>query len=909
MDDDLWYGLLGPVAVWREGTPLELGTPQQQRVLALLLLHRNDVVSTDRLLDALWRDDLPPNALQTVRTYVSRLRSLLGVQPGSPLETKPGGYRLAVERGRVDVDLFETLALEGRTALEAGDPRAASESLEEALALVRGSPLAGLEYDDFAREEVARLEELRLVVVEDLFEARLLEGRHLELIPELRAAVDSHPLRERFSSQLMLALYRSGRQAEALDAYRHARDLLDEQLGLEPGRELRKLERMILVQDGALDHDAVGRLHGVPRYLTSFVGRNVELPFVCELVRRERLVTIAGSAGSGKTRLAAEAASLVRNAFPDGVWWVDLAARAPEEVLSGLADALKIRGSPDIDTSDLVVSRLRGTRLLLVLDNCEHVAEVTAPLVARILEESPATILATSREPVRVAGERVARLPPLSIPPAGETGHDRVMEYEAPRLLVARAGMVTGSVTVDELTAQAIAAIVTRLDGLPLAIELAAGKLHALSVSELAEALEQRLDVLVGGDRSAAERHSTLQAAIAWSFELLGADEWRLLVRLSYFPGSFDALAAEAIGADGELPRAAVLPVLVQLVERSLVSVESGDPTRYRLLETVRAFGLGSPGSARELEAAAKRHHEHFAVLGDEIFRHLLGADVGSWLTRARVEQDNLSCGLRWALQRGDGDGSVRLASALAAYWFRTGQLSDERALLERALELAGPSSRWRARGLAMKAWLSIAAGSSDAVADARAAVAACKDADRSLLGLALSALAKCQIAAGELDDADRAIRRARQAFAGGELGEGPHLTVQLEGELLYERGDTAGGLARLCEARDLYRSYRGNLDAGWTLVSLAEVALAAGELAESTTAASEAVEDFRRRGDPKGLAAAFLVSARALIAREDRARACELLHETRELAGRWGYVPELERAEAALRELDAAAV
>ena len=909
MDDGLSYGLLGPVAAWRDGAPLELGTPQQQRVLALLLLHRNDVVSTDRLLDALWPEELPRNALQTVRTYVSRLRGLLGVEPGAPLESRPGGYRFAVERGRVDVDRFEMLALEGRTALEAGDPGGASWALMEALGLVRGTPLAGLEYDDFAREEIARLEELRLVVLEDLFEARLLEGRHLELLPELRAAVGSHPLRERFSGQLMLALYRSGRQAEALEAYRRARDLLDDELGLEPSRDLRQLERMILLHDRALDHDAVGRLHGVPRSVTSLVGRDRELTAVRELLRRERLVTIVGPAGSGKTRLAAEVAPLARNLFPDGVWWVDLSPCRAGDVPPAFVDALEIRGNAWLGATELVVSRLRGARLLLVLDTCEHVAGAVASLLATILEGSTATILATSREPLRVAGEHVWRLPPLSTPTDDDVGADRLMEFEAARLLVARASTVAAGVTLDETTTGAIAAIVARLDGLPLAIELAAGKLRALSVLELRRALEQRLDILAGGDRTAPGRHASLSDALSWSFDLLNDRERRLLERLSAFPGRFDARAAVAVGGGGAVPRGAVLPTLAQLVDKSLVSAELGDPTRYRLLETVRVFTLESAERSGELEQAARRHDDYFGDLADDVFRHMLSSELGSWLARTRAEQSSFSAALHRSLERGDGERALRLASALGAYWFRTGALREERALLDRALTLARADSPWRARGLVAKAWLSVAAAAAGAEEDARAAVAGCRQAEPALLGLALAALADCLVADGKLDEADRVVGRARAAFDESGLDEGRHLTVQLEGEILLRRGDSAGALARLRRARDLYREHRGNVDAGWTLVTLAEAAIAAGELAEATTAASEAVEDFQRRGDPRGLAAALVLLGRAFAARDECDRARDLLREAGRLAERWEYRLELESAETALRELDLAGV
>lgn len=906
----LFFGLLGPVAVWRAGRPLALGTPQQRRVLTLLILHRNTPVSADRVIEALWGDAPPANALQTVRTYVSRLRGLLGGEETSPLRAGPGGYRLVIENDDVDVDRFEALARAGREALEAGDAAVATSKLEDALALVRGRPLAGLEYDDFVRHEIERLEELRLLVFEDLVEARLLEGRHEELVPELRAAVDLHQLRERLWGQLMLALYRTGRQADALEAYREARRVLSDELGLEPGRELRDLERLILLQDRALEHGAVGRLHGVPRYVTSFVGREGEIEAVQALVRRERLVTIVGAAGSGKTRLAAETSGVVRGSFAEGVWWVDLASTAQSDAPAAIADALAIRLDSGRAPSDLVVSRLLGAGLLLVLDNCEHVAAELAPLLVRVAAEcEPATVLATSREPIRVAGERVHRLPPLSVPPDATAGLDRVLEYEAARLVVARASAAAAGLTLDEPTAREIAAIVRRLDGLPLAIELAAGKLRSMSIPELSRALETGLGVLAGGDRSAPPRQQTLEAAISWSFDRLSPAERALFERLAVFPAGFDLAAARAVGADALVEAEQVLPVLSELVEKSLVAAEVGHQTRYRMLTTIRAFALDWARREGELEPASARHRDHFAEHADDLFWELVGPDLGASLVHARADAANFRAALDWSLGRGDGDQALRLASALAMFWFRTGRLREWHELLRRALDLADRSSPWRPRALVGQAWLSFLSGASTALQDARTAVRACERTERELLGLALAALAECQIARGELGAAEVSVHRARECLVETRFAEGTHLAEELTGALLYRQGDVQGALVHLRRSRDLYRELRGNLDAGWALVRLASVALVAGQLREATAAAGDAVEDFRARDDRRGLAAAFVLLGRIYATQNESDRAHALLREAAELAAEWEYPVELAGAQAALGELGLAAL
>lgn len=900
----LFFGLVGEVAVWRDGELLDLGTPQQRRLLALLVLHRNEVVSTDRMIDALWRGAVPRNALQTVRTYVSRLRTCFGSESSS-LQTTAGGYRLVIPTGQTDVDVLEALALAGRTALEAGDAAAASAQLEKAVATARGRPLAGLEFDDFARYEIERLEELRLAIVEDLVEARLLEGRHHELVPELRAMVETNPVRERLWSQLMLALYRSGRQAEALQAYRQARDVLAEQLGLEPGPELRELERMILLQEGTLEHGAVGRLHLVPRYVTSFIGREDQIDIARGLVDRERMVTIVGAAGSGKTRLAAEVASRLRAAFAEGVWWVDLASVRPADVTKAFADSLGVRRHPGRSTPDLVVSRLRAARVLLVVDNCEHVAGALAPLLARILTETaPTRILATSREPVRVAGERVQRLPPLSVPPDTAIGPDRVMEYEAARLLVARASAGDGSVTLDPSAAGAIATIVSRLDGLPLAIELAAGQLRSMSLRELAVALDSRLDLLAGGDRGAPARQQTLEGAISWSFELLSSDERKLLERLTVFPASFDAHAAEAVAADTELERARVLSWLAQMVDKSLISAEPGEPTRYRLLTTVRTFATARATDTGQLGPAVDRHADYFADLADELFWDLVGPQLGTWLVRAKLDQPNFHAALHRSLERGDGELALRLASALFMFWFRTGQLREWRELGGQALALAGSSSKWRARGLVGMAWLCLVAGDEEALQPARDAVTACEDGEPALLGLALAALAQCHMAMGELDEAEATIRRSQEVFVETAFAEGIQFSEQLLGEARYRRGKVEDALDHLRRSRDLYRELRGDLDAGWTLVLLAKVALDAGHVEEAAAAARDAIADFRLRGDPRGVASACVVRGRTYLELGDRERGQELLLEARGLAREWGYPKELADAESVLAGL-----
>ena len=909
----LSFGLLGPVVVWRNGRDVDVGSPQQRALLALLLLHRNEVVSLDRMVDALWPRRAPRNALQVVRTYISRLRAC--IEPHREPDARPRvlvtrhqGYELVIAADQADADRLQSLLTAARGRLEGSEPYQAELLLREALGLFRGTPLSELPDDPFAGYERDRIEELRLVAEEDLAEARLATGRERELVAELKAAVAREPLRERRWGELMVALYRSGRQAEALEAYREARRLLDERLGLDPGRDLRALERMILLQDESLDHPG-RRRGGPPAYPTSFVGREADMQWLHAELRRSLLITLVGPAGVGKTRLAAAVAAALRPSLGDRLSWADLGSVAQGHAGAALARTL---GTPDIpghSPADLVVSRLRGTSGLFVLDGCEHVADEVSVLAGRLLEHAPKLrLLCTSREPLRLGGELVRPVAPLSVPPDASVDADRLTEYEAARLFLERSEAVGGRLTLDDATAAAVAEIVARLDGLPLAIELAVGKLRSLSPAELARKLDERFRLLRDGDRTGPARQRTLESAVGWSYDLLSSAEQSVLRKLAIFPHTFDAPAAESVAGDDDVTPGDVVAAVTRLVDASLLVAEPADPaTRYRLLETVRAFALERTREAGEVEEAARTHRDFYLALAEDVARNMLGAELGPWLARARREHENLQAAVRWSLDHADGESALQLASALAYYWFRTSFLTEGRHLLARALDLAGPASRWRARGLVGQAWLGVAAGAAEAVELAREAVTACEvHPDRTLLALALAALANAQLTTGALAETRTVARRARKLFA--EMGheEGIALADQLLGLVLFRTGRPDAAADRLLRVRDRLRRLRGTLDAGWTLVQLADVMLARGRPREAIDPATDAVADFRHRGDPRGLAAGFIALGRAHAALGEEDRGRTLLEEALELSNRWGYAPEAAQAENALREVAA---
>jgi predicted ATPase/DNA-binding SARP family transcriptional activator len=572
------YRVLGPLEVVGNGRRLNLGGPRQQAVLASLLVHADQTVTPERLVDWLWDEAPPETAQKTIQVYVSRLRKLL---PNGAIERHPGGYALRLDGHRFDLRQFEHDAEEGRSALAAGDHQEAADLLRHALSLWRGPALAGLGSEALVRE-AERLEELRLQTLEDRLEADLACGQHRDLVGELQALVAEHPLRQRLTAHLMLALYRSGRASEALEVYRKTRRLLVDELGLEPGEELRALERAILRADPALELPTIAPSN-LPAQATPLLGRERELGEVLELLREKRLLTLTGPGGVGKTRLAQQAASELADEFRDGVWFVSLAAlRDPDLVLPTVARTLNVSEPQTLE------QYLREKQLLLVLDNFEQLLEA-APQLAELLGQAPnLKLLVTSRESLHLAGEQGYPVPPLTDP-------------EAERLFLERAQATTPGFRPDEH----VPAICRWLDNLPLALELAAARVNVLSPEALLVRLEQRLPLLTGGPRDAPERQRTLRATTQWSYELLVPEEERLFADLAVFVGGCTLEAAEqVVGAD--------LDGLQSLVDKSLLH-QIGD--RFLMLETIREFSLELLGQTGEVQDLQRRHAGFFLKL------------------------------------------------------------------------------------------------------------------------------------------------------------------------------------------------------------------------------------------------------------------------------------------------------
>ena len=670
--------LLGPVQAVRAGRDVPLGGPKQRAVLALLLLDAGRVVPAGGLVEDVWRGRAPPGAAKTLRSYVSRLRSAL--EPEAPVVARGGGYAIGVDLRQVDARRFEQLVAEGQAAAGRGEAVVAGSRFREALALWRGRALADvLDVEPLALES-ARLEELRLVAVEGRLEADLAAGLHAEVTGELESLVTEHPLRERLWRLLVLALYRGERQADALAAYRRARAMLAGELGLEPGEELRHLERAVLRQD--VPPPQVMPVHNLPAQLTSFVGREQELGELGKLLGEARLITLVGTGGAGKTRLATEFAACVVERFAQGAWLADLAGITdPDLVAAQVMEALGVRQGSDLPPIEALRFRLRSAELLLVLDNCEHLLDACADLAAALLASSPGLrVVATSREPLGIAGEVRYQVPPLAVPPDGVAA-EVITGAPAVRLFLDRVAAARGTVGREPGPAGAVAGICRKLDGLPLAIELAAARTATLSVEEIETHLADKFPFLTYRRPSGSQRHQALKAAIDWSYELLSAEERQAFSQLSVFAGSFGLDQAAAVCSGGD--QAAALDVLDRLASKSMLNVEMVAPgTRYRMLETIRQYAAGHLAEAGGTEATRRRHAYAFLTLAER--EHAVAV-----LSR---DHDNFRAGLDWSLRTGDEVGP-RLARALGGFWLARGFWREARDWLERALA-SGPADQ-----------------------------------------------------------------------------------------------------------------------------------------------------------------------------------------------------------------------
>jgi predicted ATPase/DNA-binding SARP family transcriptional activator len=986
--------ILGPLEVVSGGSSLTLGGQKQRAVLAILATRANTVVSADELIEWLWSESPPATATTTVQVYVSRLRKLIGADH---IATTGGGYVLRIEPDQLDRARFDQLAARGRELRKADEPMKASAALADALSLWRGPALADFAYESWAQSDIARLEEQRISCLEERLEADLACGRDSDLVGELEALVVAHPLRERLRGQLMLALYRAGRQAEALEAYQEARSTLVDELGIEPSPELQELNRKILTQEiesvappshtrmptgtvtllatdieastqllselGPLEYaealaehrrmlrsvfaaydgvevdtqgdafliafarasDAVAAAseaqrglrggqfrvrmglhsgeplltaegyvgidvhqaarvvsagHGgqvlisqatqalldssvelldlgdhrlkdltaaqrlyqlgaehfpplktlhqtnLPVQPTPFIGRKEELAQVLELLSHARLVTLTGAGGSGKTRLALQAAAELVEAYQQGIWWIALAAlKDPDLVEPTIARVVGAKNG--------VAEHLRGQKTLLLLDNFEHLLDA-APRISALLSEAPdVRVLTTSRERLGIAAEQEYSVPTL-------------VDAEAVALFIARARQLKPDFQPDS----AVNEICRRLDGLPLAIELAAARTKVLAPDQILKRLGRSLDLLTVGARDSPERQRTLRATIEWSYDLLDDAESHLFASLAVFAGSFSLEAAEEVcGAE--------LDTLASLVDKSLLRERAyawGEP-RFSMLETVREYALERLEEGGSAQESRQRQAAYFLELAERAEPEIWGPKQEAWFERLEREHGNLWAALSWSIESGDAESALRVAGALEPFWEARGHIAEGR--------------RWLAEALAT-------APASAAAVRAKALFGASR-----LAGIH-----------GELAYEQELLEESVALHSKGDDQRGLIFSLSHLGSVSFWRGDKERGRALGEESVELARELGDKWSLGMALNNFGCTLMEDGDSVRARQLMEESLHLRREIGEKRGVAVSASSLAELALSEADGERATPLLEEALVLAHDLRYLP-----------------
>lgn len=920
-------GILGPLEVWdKEGRPVRLSGPRLRTLLIRLAVEAGRTVTAQRLADDLWAGQQtgtgPSDAAGALQALVSRLRHAIG---HDAIEHSAGGYRLAVSPVEVDAGMFEHLVATARTELAAGDPAGGAAVLRQALSLWRGPALADAADAPFAAGPAARLEELRLSATEERIAADLALGRGAEVAPEVAELAAAHPLRERLRGQLMRTLQTAGRQAEALAVYEETRRMLAEQLGVDPSPELSAVHLAILRQEpgpgrnGAtgeatvagqrpgrsraplppgvgvpwptgftLAQTGLARRTNLPAQLTSFIGREAELDRLGTLLGDTRLVTLTGTGGAGKTRLAIEAASRLADHTPDGVWFVPLAAvreapEVPQAVLAavGIPEAPRMTDATGLALTapaDRVADALAGKRLVLVLDNCEHLLDAVAALAGRLLAEaSGVQILSTSREPLGITGEALCPVPPLPLPPEGAPAAEAA-SYPAVRLFADRAAAVRPGFAMDGTTATPVVRICRALDGIPLAIELAAARLRSLTAAQVADRIHDRFTLLTRGSRIALPRHQTLRALVDWSWDLLDDGERAVLRRLSVFTGGATPDTAEYVCAP-LAGTATVIDVIASLVDKSLVlAAGDGGDVRYVLLETVRVYAAERLEEAGEADRTRAAHAACFLALAEDAEPRLRGAGQLLWLERMTAEHGNCTTAIRHAIDTRDVPAALRFVAALAWFWLMRDYDAEAAEWAAAVRALAGDTAPPGMADALAICWFMAAIGTASAQ-EGQPDVAGLRDA---------------------LEQAASRVTADTRY---------PILLLAVPMTTLIE-GDTAGARRRLAGlahhpdpwVRAGQKAFSGHL------------ALNDGDLTEAAVSLADGYAGFRSIGDRWGMMISLVGRAEVAMARGDPDEAVRLLEEARGhaaegVAANWGdmlLIP-LGRARAGLGDIDGA--
>jgi predicted ATPase/DNA-binding SARP family transcriptional activator len=856
--------LLGLLDVTGPDGVLRLPGARQRAIVALLALRAPRVVSRPQLVDGLWGTKPPPTAVKTLHSHIARIRrALAAIGLGEVLVTREPGYALALPPGCLDLAAFTERVTAGRRASQAGHLTTAVAELRAGLALWRGEPLADCPVDDWGQAEVARLTETMTGAAEALAEAELALGEHGAVTGELERLVVSHPLRERLWELLIIAHHRGGHPAEALRAYRRARTVLIDDLGVEPGPRLRGLEVALLAGDAELDLPSARRsppptaippdpapVRAPERHSaalavarTSLVGRQRELSEVLAALAGSRLVTLTGPGGCGKTRLAV--AAMDRLAGTRRVALADLTPiRSPELIADAVATALDVAELPGTDRFDTLVDAVAGRDPVVVLDNCEHLVRHGLPgLVERLRTRCPELVLlATSREALGVAGETTYVVSPLAAPDPGVARTlTELAAYDSVRLFLDRAAEHGRPVPDDD--ARPVAVLCAALDGLPLAIELAAARTPVLTPAQIVRRLRNRFGLLDFGARAAVPpHHRALGAALAWSHDLLSAEEAALFARLGVFAGGFSVDAAEAV-----FPSAGTLDALTGLVAKSLVRAgRTGATTRFFMLETIAAYAVERLADDPVAEAAARERHAAFFLASAAA----AAADpAGDGFADLRVEHENLRAAMAWFARAEDTGGELRMATALSRYCRLHGHYREGRAWLAHAVtrsEGAGPDLRVPA-----------------------------------LVGAASLALSECDYVTA----AGHATEALAAATSAGNQGQVGRLLVLL-GAVARERAEYGTALGHYRAAATAFDADGDRSGVAYATQLAGATSWQAGDLDAAAAALTVSLAALRERGDRRGAASSLAYLGAVALYRRDRATARRLLEESLDIFG-----------------------
>lgn len=878
-------GILGPLEVNDdEGRPVEVTGARLRALLFRLVLDPGRAVSVANLTDAVWGDRPPADEANALQTLVSRLRRVLG--GAESVLQSPAGYRLRVNRDDIDAYRFERAAADGAAALRAGDPASAARLLAGALALWRAPMLD--EVGDVAIAAITRLTDLRLAAQLDRIDAELLLGQAAAVTAELDALAGEHPLNERLAALFMTALATTGLQAQALHTYERVRMRLADELGIDPSPLLQAAHLAVLrgeIESRTAEPRPAQRSN-VKAQLTSFVGREDEVARIGKVLEANRLVTLVGPGGAGKTRLASEAVAQIVDGAPDGVWLVELApvtdaADLPQTVLGslGVREAHLLDRRTQLSTGDAtsrLLDALADKRAVIVLDNCEHLVEASARLADQLLAQCPALrILATSREPLGIFGETLLAVPPLGQPGADAQAVD-ALGFPAVRLFADRATAVSPDFAVDDTSVATVIEIVRRLDGLPLAIELAAARLRTLPLAEIATRLSDRFRLLTGGSRTAVPRHRTLRAVVEWSWELLSPPERLLAERLAVFPAGVTPQSAAAVCADDGVGADEIDDLLASLVDKSLLQPVA-DGTRLRMLETIREYGVERLAERHELAGVRLRHAQYFADLVRMADTHLRTAGQLPWIRRLEADRDNVLAALRYLAEEGHAQSAMQIAASMGGYWMFIGANTDAVTWLGFALDAEGeadpdlrllvssmlaitsaavhtPAAEQVERGLTQLAGMSadferadtvrypmlalmrpvVAMFSDDTSGLDRGIAAALDSQDAWIVASALMLRATVAENRGDVATMRASIELAQTAFE--QLGErwGLASCLHVVALLNMNEGDLDTAAANYDEALRLVGEMGAHDDAAWLHLRLAEVHVRRGDLASA---------------------------------------------------------------------------